>query len=303
MAEVVCQRLKPYLLPGALGALLLWAYGTTLAGLAHTWSTDPTYSHGFLVPVFALILLWQRRGNWAGLEPRPSWWAIPLLMLAVAMHLTGAYYFSPWLEQTSLLLALAGVCLAVGGRGVLRVAGPALAFLAFMVPLPGRLDKALAQPLQQVATLASTNALQTFGFFAQSEGNVILLSDYELGVVEACSGLRMLMVFLATSTAVALMLRRSLVQRLLVVASAVPIALLCNVIRITVTGILHETAGHDLANRLYHGVAGWLMAPMALAFLGLELLVFRKLFVPVDAISTTRELSRSRLALAPVATK
>lgn len=161
-----------------------------------------------------------------------------------------------------------------------------------MVPLPGRFEKILAGPLQQISTLASTNALQTFGFFAQSEGNVIILSDYELGIVEACSGLRMLMVFLTICTAVALLVRRPLTQRLLIVASSVPIAVLCNVIRITTTGMMHETVGHELANQVYHGVAGWLMAPMALAFLGLELLIFNRLFVPAD--ETTSFLSGPR---------
>jgi exosortase len=153
-----------------------------------------------------------------------------------------------------------------------------------MVPLPGRLDKALASPLQRIATLASTDALQTFGFFAQAEGNVILLEDYELGIVEACSGLRMLMVFLATSTAVAMMIQRSLLQRILVVLSAIPIALFCNIVRITVTGILHETAGHEVANLVYHNLAGWLMAPLALLLLGAELLIFRRLFLPVGQV-------------------
>src|SRR5262249_3698861 len=161
-------------------------------------------------------------------------------------------YYSPWLEQVSLLPALAGLVLAAWGRPALAAAWPALAFLFFMVPLPGRLDKALAGPLQRVATLASPNVLQTLGFFAQSEGNVILLSDYELGVVEACSGLRMLTVFLATSAAVALLTPRSVRQRVIIVLSAVPIALLCNVIRITATGVVHETVGHEVANLVYH---------------------------------------------------
>ncbi|MGH7225727.1 MAG: exosortase/archaeosortase family protein, partial [Gemmataceae bacterium] len=147
---------------------------------------------------------------------------------------------------------------------------------------PGRFEKLLAGPLQQFSTLAGANSLQTLGVFAHAEGNVIILSDCELGIVEACSGLRTVMVFLTVSTAVALLSRRSLAQRLLIVASALPIAVLCNVIRITATGILHETAGRQIANWLYHDAAGWLMAPLALVFLGMELLLFRRLFVPAD---------------------
>jgi exosortase len=269
-------------LAGVLGAACLWAYWPTLLGLAHIWATDPQYSHGMLVPLIALVLLWRRRDRLASISLRPCWYGAPFLAVAAVMQATGAYYYSPWLEQMSLLVALGGLCLSLGSWALVRAVAPAGAFLLFMVPLPGRFEKILAGPLQQISTLASTNALQTFGFFAQSEGNVIILSDYELGIVEACSGLRMLMVFLTISTAVALLVRRPLSQRLLIVASSVPIAVLCNVLRITTTGVMHETVGHELANQVYHGVAGWLMAPMALAFLGLELLIFRRLFIPAD---------------------
>ncbi len=265
------------------GAAYLWAYWTIFAGLVHVWTTDPQYSHALLLPLFALALLWQRRAELSALSRRPSWGGVPLLMAAALAQGVGAYFYSPWLEQMSGLVALAGLCLALGGWEFVRVIGPTGAFLLLMIPLPGRLDKALAGPLQQVATLASANALQTFGFFAHAEGNVILLSDYELGVVEACSGLRMLMVFLAVSTAVAILVRRSLLQRLLIIASSIPIAILCNVIRITTSGMMHETAGHEIANLVYHDVAGWLMAPMALVFLGIELLVFHRLFIPLGS--------------------
>jgi exosortase len=268
------------LLPGTvLAAVLLWAYWPVMSGLAERWYDDPQYSHGFLVPLFAAFLLWRRRDRLLAARRAPSWLGVPLLLTAGLMRVIGGYYYSPWLEQMSLLPALAGLTLVAWGSAALAAAGPALAFLIFMVPLPGRLDKALAGPLQQAATLAATNVLQTLGLFAQSEGNVILLSDYELGIVEACSGLRMLTVFLATSAAVALLMQRSLRQRVIVVLSAVPVALLCNVTRIAVTGVMHETVGHEIANRVYHNLAGWLMAPLALACLAAELLILGRLFI------------------------
>ena len=271
------------LLAGGIAAVAFWAYWPTLVDLVCRWSADAQYSHGFLVPAFAGYLLWRRRKELAVLPGRPTWWSLPFFAVAVCLHLAGAYVFSPWAEQISLLPALAGIILACWGWKALKVSWPALAFLLFMVPLPGRIDGALAAPLQRVATLASANALQTFGFFAQPEGNIIVLTDYELGIVEACSGLRMLVVFLATSVAVALLVRRSPLQRTLIVLSAVPIALLCNVIRITATGMAHETVGHAAANLVYHDLAGWLMPPLALAFLGIELVLLRRLFVTAGA--------------------
>jgi exosortase len=287
MTAVATPRTQPrrldLLLAGGLAAVALWAYWPTLAGLVYRWAEDAQYSHGFLVPAFAGYLVWRRRKELAGRAGRPSWWALPFFAVAACSLLAGAYVFSSWAEQISILPALAGIVVAVWGWRALKLCSPALAFLLFMVPLPGRVDGMLVAPLQRVATLASANALQTFGFFAQPEGNVIVLPDYELGIVEACSGLRMLVVFLATSVAVAMLVRRSALQRTLIVLSSVPIALLCNVIRITATGMAHETVGHAAANLIYHDLAGWLMAPLALASLGIELALLRRLFVPVGS--------------------
>src|SRR5262249_56384836 len=90
-----------------------------------------------------------------------------------------------------------------GGWSSCRWALPAVAFLAFMIPLPYRLEVMVADPLQRLATTTSTFALQTLGLPALAEGKVILLNEVKIGIVEACSGLRMMMIFFAISTAVA----------------------------------------------------------------------------------------------------
>src|SRR5207244_4033561 len=100
-------------------------------------------------------------------------------------------------------------------------------------------------------TICSTFALQTLGLPALAEGNVILLNEVEIGIVEACSGLRMLVIFFALSTAVALLSRRPLTDRVAIVVSAIPIALLSNLLRIIVTGVLHETVGSEIANAVF----------------------------------------------------
>src|SRR5262249_38051277 len=91
------------------------------------------------------------------------------------------------------------------------------------------------------------------------------------GVVEACNGLGMLVLFFAIATAVAILIRRSFVEKAIIIASAAPIAVVANVIRITVTGLLHVTVGGEGANRFFHDFAGWLMMPVALGLLWLEL--------------------------------
>jgi exosortase len=264
-------------------AALLWAHWPTLSDLARRWTHDPQYSHGYLVGVFALYLAWSRRDCFDRAALRPSWWGLALLALGQALSLAGAYVFFDWLRVVSFLPSLAGICVLWGGWRALRGAWPALAFLVFMIPLPYRAEIALAHPLQRLATLASTYALQTLGYEAVARGNVIDLDGARIGIEQACSGLSMLLVFLALATAVAVVMRRPLLDRLIIVASAVPIALVANVVRIVVTGILHKTAGASLANLVFHDLAGWLMMPLALGLMWLELRLLSQVLIPARA--------------------
>jgi exosortase len=258
--------------------------------LAERWRHDSNYSHGFLVPLFALFLLWSRRARLAAGGPlRPSWWGLAVLLPALALYAAGALLYLDWLNGLSLLPCLAGLAVVLSGWAALRWAWPAIAFLGFMVPLPYRLEAFLTQPLQRLGTLASTYALQTLGFAAFSEGNVIRLGHAHIGVVEACSGLSMLVVFLTLSVAVALVVHRPRWERLLVVASGVPIALVANITRITVTGALHKVAGSELADLVFHDLAGWLMMPLALGLMWLELHLLSWV-VPAQTVDDAREL-------------
>lgn len=265
-------------------ALFAWAYWTTLVDVKHHWDLDPLYSHGYLVPAFACLLLWLRKDLLQGKDLRPSAWGLALVALGAAMRLGPLYYGFTVTDRYSILPTLAGLVVALGGWTALRWAWPGVAFLLFMLHLPAGVDQWLAAPLQRIATAASTNALQTFGFFAVSEGNVIFLSDSQLNVAEACSGLNMLVTFCAMTTAVAVLAQRSLVQRLLIVASSLPLAVVCNVVRIALTGAVQEIVGQGRTSHLvFHDVAGWLMILLGLGLLWLELAVLNRLFAPTGA--------------------
>ncbi len=183
------------------------------------------------------------------------------------------------LEGLALLPYLGGLALLLGGWRILEWAWPSIGFLAFMIPLPWRVENALGPPLQSIATTASTYLLQTLGFMAFAEGNVIQLNEARIGVVEACSGLSMLITFVALSTAAALVVKRPLLDRIVLVASSIPVALLANIARITVTGILHETVGGHVATTFYHDLAGWLMIPLALILYWFEIWVLSRLLI------------------------
>jgi exosortase len=266
-----------------LAASLLWASWPALRAMAGRWLVDPRYSHGFVVVPFAAFLLWHRRDLLAKGAAGPSWWGVPLIAAGEALRLAGARYYVAWFEAMSLLPSLAGLGLLVGGWRALRWSLPSILFLFFMLPLPYRAEMALGSPLQRIATLSSNYALQTIGFPAVAEGNVILLEDARIGVVEACNGLGMLFTFFAYAVATALVIRRPAVDKALIILSAVPIALAANITRIVVTGVLHETAGGRVADAVYHDLAGWLMMPLALGVLWAELSLLSRLLVEIEA--------------------
>ncbi len=263
-----------------LGALFFWAYWPTFGEIAERWST-PIYSHGYLVPLFAAFLLWQRREYLHGAACTPSWWSLLFLALGAALHLAGARFYVDFASALSLPFALMGIALALGGGAAFRWSWPALAFLVFMLPLPFRVETSLALPLQRTATLATTYLLQTLGFAAVSEGNVILLEESRIGVVEACNGLGMLMTFFAISTGFAILMRGPLWERFVILASAIPIALFANVIRITLSAIATETMGRG-AGEFVHDWGGLLlMMPLAVCLLWAEQWLLHRLLIEV----------------------
>lgn len=286
------------LTPLALPALaLVWAYWTTFVDLAFTWNSNPQYSHGFLVPVFAGFLLWFRRDKLNVAELRPNLLGLVLLVFALAVKLVGTYGHYVSLDPISLVPCVAGLVLLFGGWAAWRWAWPAVLFLAFMIPLPYFAAVAMSAQLQTFATITSTFIMQTLGLPALSEGNVILVNDHKIGIVEACSGLRMLVVFFALSTAMVLVIQRHWIDKTIILFSAIPIALICNIIRITATGIMYEAGHSEFANHFFHDVAGWLMMPMGLGMLWLELWVLGALFVDVPRPPTARTPANSRSGL------
>jgi len=268
-------------LVAALAAAIAWSYRPSLAVLFDRWNRDDNYSHGFLIVPIALAILWQRREALASLRSRPQWWGF----LPLAALLAWRYWLyernDQWIEQATIPLVVAATVLAVGGWGLLRWSLPAIVFLFFMIPLPPRFNDALAGPLQTLATNGALNLLQLTGLPVLAEGNVILIKDQRLEVAEACRGLSMLLSFGALITAMVILVRRPILERAVLLASFIPIALACNIIRITVTAIVY--AAFDRPVHTAHDYAGYAMMVLALGFVMLELKVMSWVVVEESA--------------------
>jgi exosortase len=250
----------------AVAAALGWAFRWSFGFLMRQWE-DSNYSHGWMIVPIALAIAWQRREALAGILVRSS--PLNFLPLIAVLALRAKLYENneQWLEAASVPVVVAAIVLAVGGWRILRWSLPAVLYLFFMVPLPPRFNDLLADPLQTVATIGSVEVLRILRLPALAEGHVIYIGTQHVEVAEACRGLSMLLAFAALITAMVILFRRPIWERIILVLSIIPIALLCNIIRISVTAI-----AYSLYNREVHEVHDWAGLAMMVLALGLVML-------------------------------
>jgi len=285
----------PWLGVGLLAVALLWSYWPVLAGLWGDWQHDDNYSVGQLVPLAALYLLWNDRHRLAKCRLAPCWWGLGLILLAQAGRAFGLLFLYESAERYAFVLTTVGVVLLVAGRQVFWQARWILLFLFLMVPLPGRIHNLISGPLQNMATACAVYTLELLGITVIREGNVMMLNDeVPVAVAEACSGLRMLTAFVVVAAVLAYVVNRPKWQKATVVLSSVPVAILCNQIRLVVTAILYLVASNEFAERFFHDFAGLTMMPLAILLLIGELWILARLVTDEPAAATASSAGRRR---------
>jgi exosortase len=269
---------------GALVLVLVLAYLNMLAFTATFWNKD-MYSHGYIVPAFAAYLFWIRRRPLVDAEPMERWVGVGIVAVCLGVRVWASTIDMNPVDRLSFIGALLGVCLIVGGKSMLRWAGLPILFLLFMYPLPSLLERGLLMKLQSYASIMSTYVLQTLGAGASRQGNTILIDTLSkpLQVAEACSGLRMLTIFGAMCVAMVMIIDRPWWDKLVILLSAIPIALISNVIRIVTTALLNLAFGQETAwlDKIIHDWAGFAMMPIGLGLLWIELAVLSRLTIPL----------------------
>ena len=276
----------------AIISAILFTYAAVLVKLSRDWWTDENYSHGLLVPIIIGYILWSQRDKFAAEPARPS---VLLGGLAVAFALfalwTGVAGAELYTQRMSLVLLIAGTVLYFGGLWFLRLILVPLGLLILAIPIPAIIFNKIAFPLQLFASRCAVWSMTAVGIPVLRQGNVIELKPLnsfdtkKLEVVEACSGIRSLMTLITLAVVFAYFsyprsndsggpggrfdwLRSyGFWRSLIIVLSAVPIAILTNAARVSGTGVLSHYYGTGVADGFFHSFSGWAIYVVAFLLL------------------------------------
>lgn len=271
---------------GCLVAALVAAYWNMIEFTATYWQKD-MYSHGYIIPLFAAYLFWIQKRALVDAPSIDRWIGVAIIGICLGVRVAAAYWDLNNPERLSFLGCLLGVTLVVGGRSMLWWAGLPILFLGFMFPFPAVIENTVLTKLQTYASMLSTWTLQILGVSAARQGNTINVDTLQepLQVAEACSGLRMLTIFGAMSVALVMIIDRPWWDKMIILISAIPIALASNMIRIVSTALLYMAFGQDTPwlNKLIHDWAGFAMMPIGLGLLWIELSILSRLTIPIES--------------------
>jgi exosortase len=275
------QSHKTKIVPWFAGSLVLiaflWSYWPGLVGLWNTWQRSDEYSSGLLVPFLAIYILWSRRNDIAQSLIRPSMWGIAAFAAAQGIRLFGLFFMYGSAENLSIVLSIAALVLLLCGRQIFIKAATVLLFLCLMLPWPNRIQAAVTLPLQRWATSSAVFCLEMIGYEVVQEGNIIHIGQANVAVAEACNGLRMITAFFVISGLVVLLVRRAWWEKLIILASSLPIALLCNTTRLAITAIAFTVLSGENWEKIFHDFGGYAMMPLAIAVIVAELWLLAKL--------------------------
>ena len=266
----------------AIAFAITFAYATVLVKLANTWWADENYSHGLLIPFIIGYILWLQRDKLSGSKSHPSvlWGglAIGFALFALWAGIAGAELYT---QRLSLVLILIGITLYFFGGRLLRFLFVPFVLLFLALPIPAIVFNRIAFPLQLFASRCAVWSMTVLGIPVLRQGNVIELKPLnsfetrKLEVVEACSGIRSLMTLMTLAvvfayfthprsnngngprTPISWLRSYGFWRSLILVASAVPIAILTNAARVSGTGILSHYYGTQVADGFFHSFSGW----------------------------------------------
>lgn len=270
----------------------LWSYWPGLVELWKLWRLSDEYSSGLLVPFLAVYVLWSRHADIARCPVKPSVWGLFAFAGAQAVRFFGLFLNYSSAERLSVVLSIAALVLFLFGWKIFRKISPILLFLCLMLPLPNVVQYYVGLNLQRWATSSAVFCLEVIGYAVTQDGHTIDIGNVSVAVLEACNGLRMITAFFVISGLVVLLVKRTWWEKLVILVSSLPIALLCNTVRLAVTAMFFTILKGEYWEQIFHDFGGYAMMPLALAAVVGELWLLAKLTVlPAEekAIIITRK--------------
>ena len=276
-----------------IGVLFVFLFRNEIGVMVNRWLTDSSWSHGFLIPLFSLYFVNQKRQDILNLRSRPNYLGLVFLIFGILFYPFNIIHLQyGYLRSIDMIAVLGAIVLFLGGWGLVKHTWLPITYLVFAVPLPERYYRELTIPMRQwAATVASVLLDLVPNLEATANGVVIDVFyrgkplDPGLDVAEACSGMRLLMAFLALGVAMAYLHYRPLWQRIILLAATVPIAILCNIVRVTVTGFIYVLIHPKYAQGIYHDMLGLAMLPLAFGLYGLLAWFMSSLFIDESDMS------------------
>ncbi len=243
-------------------------------------SHDEEASHIFLVPIVFAWLVWVRRGRLRQCRPVGMFVGPILVGLGWVVSSVGYNNALQSFWHGGALLIVLGCLISVTGVQVVWRFFPAFLALVFLIPIPGMARQAIALPLQSVTAIVTQSLLEVMGILVSRSGNVLQVNGVDIGIAEACNGLRMVFALALVSFAFAFGSPLTMFTRVIVLAASPVSAILCNVIRLVPTVYLYGYASIESGDR-FHSASGWIMLVVAFLLLIGIIRVLRWAFVPV----------------------
>jgi exosortase len=248
------------------GALAIACYAPVLLALVRQWDSDPDMSHGYFVPAVALYIVWRRRDELLATETKPNWWGLAVVAYGAFQLWIGTLAVELFLTRTAFVITLIGVVWLLCGTRILRALAFPLFLCFFMVPIPAVIYNSATFRLQLLASSLAERALDLLAVPVLREGNVLVLPNQSLSVVEACSGIRSLLSLTFLSLVYGYFFESRRWIRIALFLATVPIAIVANASRVTFAGLMTQVKP-ELAEGAFHTASGWVIFMVALTIL------------------------------------
>ncbi len=261
-----------YLPLAVTGAAFIVAFLPAFSWMSDRFSEEGSnYSHGYLIPFVIGWFIYQKREDIARLPVAPSWYGIPLLAAALALHIMGGVMLRVGiLSGFGVLLALFGLALCLFGGKITKVVAVPLIMTLFMIPLPQVFLVRVMFRMKMMAAFVAAKIVAAMHIPLERAGSMIYLPNGTLTVGNECSGINSLISLVTLSIIFAYAARGSFLKKSVFVVSSVPVALAANICRIIFLTVAAYIYGVEAAidSPLHYG-AGITLWVVALALLAL----------------------------------